>query len=57
MPEIWRGLIGAPENRCSPYSAADYPYSQQEPYPSLKGVPDDKATDGNASVGYAHRVY
>ena len=28
MPETWRGLIVAPENRCSPYSAEDYRYSQ-----------------------------
>ena len=28
MPETWRGLIVAPENRCSPYSAEGYSYSQ-----------------------------
>ena len=26
--ESWRGLVVAPENRCSPYNRDDYPYSQ-----------------------------
>ena len=26
--ENWRGLVVAPENRCSPYNRRDYPYSQ-----------------------------
>ena len=25
---LWRGLVIAPENRCSPYDSDDYPYSQ-----------------------------
>ena len=25
---MWRGLVVAPENRCSPYDSDDYPYSQ-----------------------------
>ena len=28
QPETWRGLRVAPENRCSPYDAADYRYPQ-----------------------------
>ena len=27
-PGLWRGLVIAPENRCSPYDSDDYPYSQ-----------------------------
>lgn len=26
--ETWRGIVVAPEHRCSPYRASDYPYSQ-----------------------------
>ena len=26
--DTWRGLMIAPENRCSPYNAGDYPYPQ-----------------------------
>ena len=26
--DLWRGLVIAPENRCSPYDSDDYPYSQ-----------------------------
>ena len=28
LPGIWRNLIVAPEDRCSPYDSGDYPYSQ-----------------------------
>ncbi len=27
-PDVWRGLVVAPEDRCSPYDSDDYPYSQ-----------------------------
>ena len=27
-PGVWRGLVVSPEDRCSPYDADDYPYSQ-----------------------------
>ena len=27
-PGQWRGLVIAPENRCSPYDSGDYPYPQ-----------------------------
>ena len=27
-PGLWRGVVIAPENRCSPYDSDDYPYSQ-----------------------------
>ena len=26
--DVWRGLVTAPEDRCSPYDSNDYPYSQ-----------------------------
>ncbi len=26
--DVWRGLVVAPEDRCSPYDSDDYPYSQ-----------------------------
>ena len=28
MPGTWRGLVVAPEDRCSPYDSDDYPYNQ-----------------------------
>ena len=28
LPGTWRGLVVAPEDRCSPYDSDDYPYSQ-----------------------------
>ena len=28
LPGTWRGLLVAPEDRCSPYDSDDYPYSQ-----------------------------
>ena len=28
LPGTWRGLVVAPEERCSPYGSDDYPYSQ-----------------------------
>ena len=39
--DVWRGLVVAPEDRCSPYDPDDYPYSQsveQEIVASMGGI-------------------
>ena len=28
VSDVWRGIVVAPEDRCSPYDSDDYPYSQ-----------------------------
>ena len=38
LPDTWRGLIMAQEDRCSPYDSDDYPYSQSVEMRIVEGM-------------------